>query len=80
MDPNHVTLLIGQSLQLNCTALGTDVAYHWIKDGTMVAHANSNMLVITNISESDEGNYKCVARNRGGMAKSKPATVTVYGK
>ena len=39
-----------------------------------------NMLEITNITESDEGVYKCVASNKGGRAVSNPATITVYGK
>ena len=30
--------------------------------------------------ESDEGVYKCVASNTGGMVESNSATVTVYGK
>ena len=40
---------------------------------------NSNMLRITNIEESDEGVYKCVASNKGGQVESNPATITVYG-
>ena len=39
-----------------------------------------NILKLTNITESDEGVYKCVASNKGGSAESNPATVTVYGK
>ena len=39
-----------------------------------------NMLKTINITESDEGVYKCVASNKGGMVESNPATVTVYGK
>ena len=50
-----------------------------MKDGVEVSGANSNMLRITNIKESDEGVYKCVARNRIGQAESNPATITVYG-
>ena len=51
-----------------------------MKDGVNVSDANSNMLVITNITELDEGQYKCVASNKGGMVMSKPATVTLYGE
>ena len=38
------------------------------------------MLRITNITESDEGVYKCVASNKGGRVESNAATVTVYGE
>jgi len=51
-----------------------------MKDGVVVSGANSNMLRITNIAESDEGVYKCVASNKGGQVESDVATVTVYGE
>ena len=50
-----------------------------MKDGVVVSGANSNMLRITNIEESDEGVYNCVASNKGGQVESNPATITVYG-
>ena len=50
-----------------------------MKDGVVVSGANSNMLRITNIEESDEGVYKCVASNKGGQVESNPATITIYG-
>ena len=50
-----------------------------MKDGVVVSGTNSNMLRITNIEESDEGLYKCVASNKGGQVESNPATITVYG-
>ena len=80
MDPSDVTVLTGQPTHLMCEALGTDIVYQWTKDDINVSSANSNMLVFTNITELDEGQYKCVASNKGGMAMSKPATVTVYGE
>ena len=50
-----------------------------MKDGVVVSGTNSNMSRITNIEESDEGVYKCVAENKGGQVESNPATITVYG-
>ena len=75
-----MTVLIGQPLQLMCRALGTDIVYQWIEDDAVVSGVNSNMLVIANITESDEGVYKCVASNKGGSMESNSATVIVYGK
>ena len=46
----------------------------------MLSGADSNILIINNINKSDEGMYKCVANNKGGMVESNPATVTVYGE
>ena len=51
-----------------------------MKDGVVVSGAISNKLRITNIEESDEGVYKCVASNKGGQVESNTATVIVYGK
>ena len=79
-NPNNVTVLIGQPLQLICRGLGTDIIYQWVKDGTVVSDANSRILRITNITESDEGMYRCVVSNKDGMVESNPATVTVYGE
>ena len=51
-----------------------------MKDNVVVYGANSNILIINDTNESDEGVYKCVATNKGGMVESNPATVTVYGE
>jgi len=55
------------------------VQFHWIKNGTPLSGADSNILKITNINELHEGTYKCVASNRGGQDESNPAMITVFG-
>jgi len=50
-----------------------------MKDGVVVSGANTNMLRITSIEESDEGMYKCVGSNKGGQAESDTAIVIVFG-
>ena len=79
-NPNNVTVLIGQPAILTCEALGAGVVYQWMKDNISVPDANSNMLEITNTTESDEGVYKCIASGVGGMTESNPATITLYGE
>ena len=76
-NPDDDTVFIGQSTQLTCNALGTDIVYQWMKDGVVVSGANSNMLRITNIDELDEGVYKCVVSNKGGQVECTPALITV---
>ena len=51
-----------------------------MKNDVSIPDVNSRMLDITNITELDEGVYKCVASNKGGIVESNPATVTVYGE
>ena len=79
-NPKNVTELIGQSTELICRALGTAIMYQWAKNNILLSDATSRILRITNISESDEGVYKCVVINKGGRVESNPATVTVYGE
>ena len=54
--------------------------YQWTKNDILIPDATSRMLRITNITESDEGVYKCVASNKGGKDESDVATITVYGE
>ena len=63
-----------------CVALGTNISYQWTKNDMPIPDVYSRMLKISNIKESDEGVYKCVASNKGGRVESNPAIVTVYGK
>ena len=79
-NPKDAIVRIGQSTKLLCNATGTDLDYQWIKDEVTTLDTISNMLKITEITESDEGVYKCVASNEGGMIESNPATITVFGE
>ena len=67
-------------MYLVCGALGTNVVYEWMNNTAVVSNADSSMLKITNVMESDEGVYKCVASNKGGRDESNSATVTIYGE
>ena len=78
MSPDNFTVLIGQSVRIMCKALGTDIAFQWMKDGVVVSELRR--LRLTNIQESDEGAYICRASNKGGMVVSNPGIVIVYGK
>ena len=78
MNPDNVTVLIGQSVQITCRALGTDIIYQWMKDGAVVSELRR--LRLTNIQESDEGAYMCRASNKGGVVVSNPGIVIVYGE
>ena len=78
MNPDNVTVFIGQSVQITCKALGTDIVYQWIKDGVVVSELRK--LRLTNIQESNEGAYMCRASNKGGMVVSNPGIVIVYGE
>ena len=78
--PDNATILTGQSVNLRCGAVGTNVTYQWIRNGVIISDDNSFVLTINEIRQSDDGIYQCIASNKGGNATSNPAMITVYGK
>ena len=78
--PDNITILTGQSVILVCSATGTDVVYQWMRNGVITPDDNSNVLIINDIKQSDDGTYQCIASNKGGNATTNPAKITVYGK
>ena len=78
--PDNATILTGQSVNLTCSATGTDVVYQWMRNGVIISDDNSNVLRINEIKQSDDGSYHCIASNKGGNTTSNPAMITVYGK
>ena len=78
--PDNVTVLTGQSVNLTCSATGTDVVYQWMRNGVIISDDNSNVLRFNEIKQSDDGTYQCIASNKGGNATSNPAMIKVYGK
>ena len=48
--------------------------------GVIISDDNSNVLIINDIKQSDDGTYQCIASNKGGNATTNPAKITVYGK
>ena len=72
--------MTGQSVDLTCSATGTDVIYQWMRNGVIISDDNSNVLRINEIKQSDDSTYQCIASNKGGNATSDPVMITVYGK
>ena len=82
----------GQTAVFNCVVGGyptPDVA--WEKDGmelNVAAHARlrvssnngNHRLIISNVQQSDAGQYKCVANNSLDTVTSSSATLTVHCK
>ena len=72
---DNVTVLTGQSVNLTCSATGTDVVYKWMRNGVIISDDNSNVLRINEIKQSDDGTYQCIASNKGGNATSNLALI-----
>ena len=50
-----------------------------MRNGVIISDG-SNVLIINDIEQSDDGTYQCIASNKGGNATTNPAKITVYGK
>ncbi|TKR80918.1 hypothetical protein L596_014894 [Steinernema carpocapsae] len=79
--PRSHTVVVGQVLQLYCSATGTpDPEIMWMKDNVVIDAASSgegsSLLRIEVVGESVAGGYTCVARNSLGSSTTM-ATVTV---
>ena len=91
-SPRDTTKLEGQTAVFNCVVgryPTPDVA--WEKDGVelnVAAHARLSVsfnngnheLIISNVQQSDVGQYRCVANNSLDTATSSSATLTVHCK
>ena len=88
-SPSDDTKVEEQTAVFNCAVAGyptPDVA--WEKDGVelnVAAHARLNasfidgnyQLTLSNVQQSDAGQYRCVANNSLDTVPSSPATLTV---
>ena len=88
-SPSNDTKVEGQTAVFNCVVAGyptPDIA--WEKDGVglnVAAHARLNasfidgnyQLTLSNVQQSDAGQYRCVANNSLDNTTSSPATLTV---
>ena len=89
--PQGVTIREGQNMiNLSCNATGSPLlTISWTRNGISVnASGNSRIsfsadkkqLTITNVSRTDNGEYRCVTSNRVGSDISNAATVNVQCK
>ncbi|GIY40849.1 roundabout homolog 1 [Caerostris extrusa] len=89
LNPKPVQAAMGESAILECVPPKghPEPTVRWRKDGEYV---NTNKgrfrivspgnLVISDVRQSDEGHYRCVAENMAGFRESVPATMTVHVK
>jgi gliding motility-associated-like protein len=87
-DPCAVPQIIVQPVGLNVCE-GTDVSfsveisnpgsetYEWLLDGSPITGANSELLVISGVTELDEGSYSCKITNDCGTSLSDVAFLEV---
>ena len=69
----------GESTSFAVTSFSQDgtLSYQWQKDGADIPGATLATYMISNVAESDEGEYRCVVSNAAGMVPSDAASLTV---
>jgi hypothetical protein len=78
LSPDSTTVLVGESLRLGVEAEGTaPLTYRWRRGTTTLASQTNAVLVITNSSLANVGNYSVVVGNAAGSVTSRVAVVTV---
>lgn len=77
-DPVDQTVLPGANVTIAVSATGAPpLRYQWRYNGQAISGATSNPLVLTNVSQRDEGLYRVEVANDFGAALSREALLTV---
>ena len=58
------------------TGVGSDdFAYQWRHNGTSISGETEDTLMITNVTESDSGEYECIVTNQFGDTNTSPVVM-----
>jgi hypothetical protein len=75
-QPVSITNLDGSTVSFTVTAVGTQpLSYQWQQDGGDVEGATDATLTLTDIADSDAGNYTVIITNSVGSITSAPAAL-----
>ncbi|MBN2349376.1 MAG: immunoglobulin domain-containing protein [Bacteroidales bacterium] len=82
-QPAHYTIVSGGDAQFSVLAEGNGLTYQWQKDGInlsdggVISGSTTSILLLTGVSETDEGAYRCIVTGTCGTANSNPGNLTV---
>ena len=78
-QPEPVTINVGSNASFTVTAAGASpLNYQWSLNGTNISGANANTLTISNVSQTDLGEYAVVVSNSFGSTNSSDALLSMY--
>lgn len=84
VKPSSHNIEVTRTVIFTATADGVglqDFTYQWIHNGSFIPKQNRTTLTITNIMESDGGNYSCLVTNiYGNTMLSNVVTLIVSSK
>jgi len=76
-QPAGRTYLTGETLALSVGASGTQLAYQWTLNGTVIPGATNSSFVSSNAMPGASGHYAAIVSGRYGSVTSAPALVLV---
>lgn len=77
-QPTNLSAPVGVDIALRVEATGSNpLSYQWLFEGTNIAGATGNTLILTNINPSATGLYAVLVTNSLGLTRSSNAVVTV---
>ena len=80
LDPASVVADPGEDVTFTADARSTEVlSYQWFKGGDLIPGATNPSLQLTNVDESNEGDYTVTVTNQLGADTSAVASLTVRG-
>lgn len=77
-QPQSQTVRLRSAANFSVQARGTEpLTYQWRLNGLLLPGATNAMLVVTNVTAADAGEYSVLVQNRIGSVFSAPATLTL---
>jgi hypothetical protein len=78
-QPQPVIANVGDNVSFNVTASGTvPLSYKWSLNGTNIPSATASSLTISNVAQTDLGEYAVVVSNAFGSVASSNALLSMY--
>lgn len=79
-QPTDQTVSEGSNVTFSVKATNAVSSYQWRKSGVNIEGANSSSLTISNVKQSDAGEYDCLLTNQCGITTSSKAKLTIIPK
>ena len=76
-QPQGDSLCVGETFETSVDAIGPNLTYTWFGPSGLLVGETDATLTITNVDQSDAGNYLCVVGSDCGSLNSENATLTV---
>ena len=77
-------VVVGNSTNLTCTVIRSNpigsYTYRWMHNDSITLSETSNMLIISILTESNLGVYRCKVTNSAGLSGSNTTTIELGGE